>query len=389
MNCPICNSEKNDNAYKKLNCSVTSDSLLIDKEVSNLICQNCGNVFNESGARYSVSSFYEENYQLHEETEKAEFKYFSNGKIITHQDLRLNILNSIIKLPERGKLLDIGCGKGNFLAAFGQKFSMWELNGIEKSKSAVSFAKKILPNANINEGFFNEQNYNEKFDFIVAQGVLEHLEDPNQFLKSLTNVLKEDGILFFEVPNFKLNSADLFTYDHLSHFSKETLENLFAINGISIIKFVESDERIPLYSICKKSQTIKKIQNYYSMMKSLLNDHIQFNESVFKTYKDVSNQNDQIGVFGLGEIGLAGIQNGILPKNKIAYFFDENDLLVGSKKLGIEILHLTEVKNHPNLPIVLSISPCYFDNVLKKLEKFRVNYTAPNNYNYYKKYFSY
>ena len=70
MNCPICHSLNNEQVYKKLSQSITSDSELVNFPISNVICFDCGNVFNETGARNQVNKFYADDYKLHEETKK-------------------------------------------------------------------------------------------------------------------------------------------------------------------------------------------------------------------------------------------------------------------------------------------------------------------------------
>ena len=388
MNCPICEKNNTEQIFKKLKNSVSSDSILIDKEISNVICKLCGHIFNEFGSRNQAIEFFTTDYKLHEETENAEFKFFSDGISKTHQDIRMSLLENNLELQSSGKILDIGCGKGNFLSAFSKKFPKWELYGIEISKSACEIAKKTISKLNIHQGHFTKEIFGDKkFDLIVSHGVIEHLETPNIFLKHASSKLENNGLFFFEVPNFKLNPSDLYTFDHLSHFTKETFQNLLNKNGIKAVQILDDEEKISLYSICKKSNDNSLIKNHYSFMKKISDEHIKFNESFMETYETVCKKFKNIGVFGLGLIGLAGIQNSKLKKNQIKFFFDENDLLIGTKKLGIEILGLNSLKNHKSLPIVLSASPCYLSAMSKKLEKIGVEFFVPKNYQYYKKYF--
>ena len=65
---------------------------------------------------------------------------------------------------------------------------------------------------------------------------------------------------------------------------------------------------------------------------------------------------------------------------------DENDFLIGKEKNGIKIKSIDEIINYKKYPIVFSLSPCYIENVSKKLNKLEVNCILPSNYNYYKKF---
>jgi 2-polyprenyl-3-methyl-5-hydroxy-6-metoxy-1,4-benzoquinol methylase len=389
MQCTICKNNDFEQVYRILENSITSDSLFIDKKISNLICKSCGHVFNEYGSRNETIDFFSTKYKLHEETKDAEFKFFSNdGKSITHQDIRLSLLKNNTQLPITGKILDLGCGKGNFLSAFSKKYPHWEIYGVEISDSACNIAKNNISKLHLHQGHFTKKVFNNlEFDLIVSHGVLEHLEHPDFFLKDASSKLKKDGLFFFEVPNFKLNPSDLYTFDHLSHFTKETFENLLNTNHIQIIKIFDSMTQISLYSICKHTKEEIPFKNYYSFMKNLVDDHIKFNESFFNLYESICKKFKNIGIFGLGLIGLSAIQNSKLHKNQIKLFFDENDLLVGTKKLGIKIIHLNDLQYYESLPITISASPCYIFNMITKLKQFKIKFFVPDEYQYYKKYF--
>ena len=387
MKCFICSSDDVEPIFKKLTHCVTSDSEMIQKEVSNVICKNCGNVFNESGARNNVGVFYSDSYKLMSESPESESKFYSQDIEISHSDWRLNILLDTLKLSEIGNVLDIGCGKGNFLLAFSHKFSKWSINGVEASKNALSFAKEKLLNADLREGLFRNGLFDKKFDLIVALDVFEHLEEPVEFLNTIIPNLKDDGYLFLDVPNFKINPADLFVFDHLTHFTKETLDNFLSYNGMEVISIKENSDRMPLFMICKKSFNKRQIKNNYLMMKNLVSDHIRFNESLLNTYCKADDEYDKLSVFGLGIMIWVGIQNNAIHKEKIVSFFDENEFLIGQKKSGIEIRGLTDIEKYKNTPLIFSLSPCYIENVIRKISKFNISYIAPTDYQYYKKYF--
>lgn len=356
---------------------------MIDENVNNLICNKCGNIFNQSGSRGKIADFYRNAYKLLETTAEAEFMYYTEKGNVSYSDFRLDVLNRYGKLPSSGSILDIGCGKGNFLYQFSKKFPKWAVYGVEASKSALEFARNKLPHAYFFEGLFDPDAINQKFDLIVILGVLEHLEDPISFLKSVSACLKENGLIFFDVPNFKLNPVDLFVYDHLTHFTKETIENLLTVCNLDVIQLVENNAKLPLFCICRNGTRKRDIKNHYSIMSNLVHDHISFNNSILETYAN-ANRFERIGVFGLGIMIWVGVQQHKITKEKIISFFDENNLLIGKSKSGITIRSLDEVTNFKDLPIVFSLNPCYIDLVMKKMH--HTNVIVPNKYSYYLKY---
>lgn len=359
---------------------------MIDKKISNQICTRCGNIFNESGSRNTVTSFYSDSYKLMDQSSEAETKFFSDRISISHSKMMLNILMENVFLPEQGNVIDIGCGKGNFLFEFSKAKPKWKLNGIEISKNALIHARQKLPQADLQDGLF-KNDFDKKFNLVIALNVLEHLEDPLDFLKDVVSILEENGNVLLDVPNFKVNPADLFVYDHLIHFTKETLENLLTISGLKIIKIIESENRVPLFAICTKSNKKEEIFNHYSLMKNISNEHIKFNDSMLSIYEKSSTRYEKIGVVGLGLMVWVGIQTTKIRKEKIANFFDENEFLINKKILDIEVKHLNTLSSYTNLPLILSLSPCYFDMIINKVSVFNNNISFPKNYNYYKKYF--
>ncbi len=389
MQCPICKSVDLKNVYQELDKCVASDLRFISEKIRNMICVNCGNVFNKLGARNKVVNFYKNDYSFMDNSYEAEFKYFSEKSSSTLSKLRLQALLENLHLPKTGKILDIGCGKGNFLKEFSQHFDRWELCGVEISKNALKYAKESLNNAILHEGFFSTDIFDDKFDLIVSLGVIEHLEEPYQFLQDVRQNLKNNGYIFMETPNFKLYPADLLTYDHLSHFTIETISNLLGASGFNIMGHTENKNRIPLFLIGEISNEKSNILNHYNLTNRLVQDHLTFVEEMFDVYEYCSqNSKGKIGIFGLGIIGWAGIMFSKLDTSKVVGFFDENELLTGTKMNGFEIHHISELKNFVPTDMVIAANPCYFEQMINKLRAFKVNIHIPKNFNYYAKYFN-
>ena len=93
-------------------------------------------------------------------------------------------------------MLDIGCRPGFFLSL--QKRG-WKVSGIDSSLKAVNYAKKKLKLRNITVNDYTELNSTKKnsYDVIYSNGVLEHIDDPLNFIKISHRLLKKKDCFFF------------------------------------------------------------------------------------------------------------------------------------------------------------------------------------------------
>ncbi len=126
-------------------------------------------------------------------------------------------LDFLLKYKKKGKLLDVGCALGYMVAQFSNHF---EIYGIDCSKYAINIAKK-----NVKKGVFKAHDAEEPFPFrntmfdvVTCADVLEHLKDTEKLLENISNVLKDDGILFLITPNYNMLRKVLFYFpDIMEH----------------------------------------------------------------------------------------------------------------------------------------------------------------------------
>ncbi len=98
----------------------------------------------------------------------------------------------------KGKLLDVGCAYGFFLKHVNSNGV--ETYGLDISKVAVKKASKFCKKISI-QSACNICFKDNVFNCITAFDVLEHLENPQEFLSEVYRVLKPGGILILQTPN--------------------------------------------------------------------------------------------------------------------------------------------------------------------------------------------
>jgi 2-polyprenyl-3-methyl-5-hydroxy-6-metoxy-1,4-benzoquinol methylase len=117
---------------------------------------------------------------------------------------------SVMWLPrkEEGRLLDVGCGNGEFLATM--RSLGWEVHGVEPDADAAAAARGLLGDSVVH-GLLGDSGYPPRsFDAIVLSHVIEHVSDPAGFLLECRDLLKPTGTLSVLTPNVEGWGSRLF-----------------------------------------------------------------------------------------------------------------------------------------------------------------------------------
>jgi 2-polyprenyl-6-hydroxyphenyl methylase/3-demethylubiquinone-9 3-methyltransferase len=106
------------------------------------------------------------------------------------------------------KILDIGCGGGLLSEPMSRLGA--DVVGIDASEKNINVAKLHAKKNNLNIKYVcsSPENYqiNEKFDVILNMEIIEHVDNVEQFLKSCSNLLKKNGMMFVATLNKTLKS---------------------------------------------------------------------------------------------------------------------------------------------------------------------------------------
>ncbi len=141
---------------------------------------------------------------------------------------------------EYGRILDVGCGGGYFLDAMRRKG--WAPKGYEQSADAAAYARTALGLDVLPGGeFFREQGL---FDAITLWHVLEHLYNPDEYMRKIAGLLPPDGTLVLALPNPSSCDARHYGrywagYDvprHLWHFTPEVITEYARRFGFGLVK---------------------------------------------------------------------------------------------------------------------------------------------------------
>lgn len=144
------------------------------------------------------------------------------------------------RFTPRGRVLDIGCGRGVTLAALRERG--WQTQGVELTAAAAECARHDL-GLDVKTGGFDPADYpDEHFDAVILWHVLEHVPNLPETLAGAARILKQGGVLAVAVPNRKSWQARLTGYDwfhldlprHYWHFSADWLTSALRENGLRV-----------------------------------------------------------------------------------------------------------------------------------------------------------
>ena len=185
-----------------------------------------------------------ENYTSHNDKSAGivSFCYRIIKSISTSRKIRIG-QNSLSKNTPQNKprLLDVGCGTGDFLYSCFKKG--WQINGIENNKNAKNNSRTEVSSF-IFDDFEFLKSQPERFDIITMWHSLEHIIDLKQTIVDMKKLLTNKGVIVVACPNHKSFDAIFYkeswaAYDlprHLWHFDKDSISKLFVEHNMQLTK---------------------------------------------------------------------------------------------------------------------------------------------------------
>ncbi|HUZ08084.1 MAG TPA: methyltransferase domain-containing protein [Candidatus Paceibacterota bacterium] len=266
-------------------------SFLQKKELALVCCKNCGMIFANPVPAEMSGEFYDNlGTPFYLSPEKLECDYAS---VRFEREWRL-----FRKFCPQGMILDVGCSTGAFLFQLKSRGN-YQVTGTDISKPALDYARSrdlgIIGNS------FPDHNFGEiRFDAITFWAVIEHLLEPEKFLRKAAMLLKSGGHCFILVPNLKSLAVRLlgakYRYifpQHLNYFTARTLKRFVLTEHFEIVAsgsmhfnpiviwqdfrskgdFVPDDQRAALLkrtTAYKQNPVLKPVKIIYRLTENML-----------------------------------------------------------------------------------------------------------------------
>lgn len=308
----------------------------------------------------------------HVQTNNQPVEYFRD--VITASSLspflakeRLNYIKKIIKdnKIKNPKILEIGSHIGNMVKLISEKIDC-EVIGIENSLQSIEESKTL--GVEIKKGYICDDNVelkNKKFNIVICYNFLEHMPKPSDLLNKLKLFLENEAYIYMTVPslNFIKTTSCIheFISDHLSYFTKDSLSNLFQINGFKVLdcKSIHNKNDLEIYARFSKPKKLKLDIDKYIFLKEKLN-------IIFKKYKS---QASNIIIWGAGHRSLTLISQ--IKYENIDYIIDSAKFKQEkfSPVSRIKIVSPNILSLLRNVTLILNLPGVYGDEVIKNLDK--------------------
>ena len=265
MACLICGSEAFQFLFEKNNCRIEKCSICDLVQVTNIPPM-------EQVEEGYDEDFFEKYYKDLESNQKRQRYVYLNFH---------NKVDQIEKrIIERGKILDVGCSFGFFMDVARQRG--WTVAGIDVSKYAADYATQrlglLVENKTIMEAKFEEKS----FDVITMWYVIEHLPNPKQVLRYLSNFMKDDGLLVMGTSNVDSYRARIqgkrwriwIPPEHLLFFSPKSMRNLLKKCNLELIDletalpYEKYIRKVKLYGLLDKLKLSDNVIYYAKKVKS-------------------------------------------------------------------------------------------------------------------------
>ena len=377
--CPACQTGSLSTIYRVQNIPVhnvllmSSRSQAVDYPRGDLnlgFCDRCGflsnTVFDPSVHEYSTR---------YEETQgfSPTFNAFARG-----------LAEQLVERHElQGKtVLEIGCGKGDFLALLCE---LADADGIGLDPAYVPerMAEEHRERVNFIQDFYGEKYADLEADFICCRHTLEHIAPTYEFMRSLRRTIgdRRDTTVFFELPDvLRVLEEGAFWdiyYEHCSYFTTGSLARLFRATGFDVIDLeVVYDKQYLLITAMpsdRETQPELPLEDDLALVQQLVHDFPTVVGDSQQKWRDtiakIQAAGERAVLWGAGSKGVAFLTTLGLG-DEIAYCIDINPYKQGKfmPGSGHEVAGPERLAREP-VEHIFVMNPVYMDEIGQDLAR--------------------
>lgn len=211
-------------------------------------CRRCGLMYvNPRYREDRLQEIYTEEYYDHDGIVNGLEFFGYDDYLADEENIKITFakrLRTIERYVGGGRLLDIGCATGFFLALARNRG--WEVVGTEVSQFGARYAREKL-GLDVRLGTLRKVGFpDEAFDVVTMWDVLEHVVDPLGELQEVRRILRPDGLVSIITPDAGSLVARCLgkrweefrrVREHVHFFSRPTITQILQRSGFAVVKF--------------------------------------------------------------------------------------------------------------------------------------------------------
>lgn len=204
-------------------------------------CSGCGLVFMDPPPSAAVlHALYDQEYSG---TPLYLAKAKKKMRRMRHRARQIAKVAGLKEQPQPLSFLDIGCSGGFMVEAAREQG--FRAAGVEPDRMAVEFARATYPQNDYFEGLLETADLGgRQFDVIYCSEVIEHAPDCHAFLRQVTAVMKDDGLLYLTTPDIDhwRRPKNILDWDgfappgHCLYFNPRNLQKLLEQHGLTVVR---------------------------------------------------------------------------------------------------------------------------------------------------------
>jgi SAM-dependent methyltransferase len=236
--CVVCGTPSGAPAYRHDGVtSISSTARAISAPTVVYVCGVCAHV--QTPPVGDLRTYYATAYNVHLESDDADDLYaVVDGVPVYRAQHQANVALAKLGLRAGAAVLDYGCGKGMSLRAL--LAARPDLDGaVFDVSDAYRAAWDAFVPRERQAAHAPPPSWAGRFDAVLSFFALEHVADPQSFLRGIRTLLRPGGTVHLTVPNVRRNAGDFIVVDHVNHFMPTSLRRAFADAGFADVRIDE------------------------------------------------------------------------------------------------------------------------------------------------------
>lgn len=268
----------------------------VKNEFDVVACLECDSVYTPYSPWYTSAHFYTGFYLNQDELSPPAF---------VNERLE-EITAEFSPYRQNNRLLDIGCGAGNLLAA--ARKNGWNAQGLDVSAGAVKHVRSL--GFEVFEGELQDAAFpSQHFDVVTAAELLEHLFDPKPLLNEVARILRPGGLFWTTTPHARglsgrvlgLNWRCVWPPEHLQLFSIRGLKKLLHEAGFRQLRIrTTGGNPVEIFHAMGAAKSAPKTADQHF---DRVTTNYRLNESMMKSRSRRALKNTVNGFLNLSRLG--------------------------------------------------------------------------------------